>query len=301
MYHYVRDLPNTRFPAIKGMLTSDFAQQVEQLRVRYEMATLDSALAFLAGEYRPERALCLLTFDDGLADHYTEVFPILQRHKIQGLFFITTSCTEDGVVADVHKNHFLMAELPFSDYRERFMRRLTDFVDGPVAMPDQAVAVKKYRWDTPDVAVFKYLLNFGLAESVRSRVLSALFGDVFGDEATFSRGLYLSWGQAQEMQAGGMVLGGHSNAHRVLTDLGGPEEQADLTKCAMILKTRTLPQALWPFSYPFGHAESFNDRTIDLLREVGFECAFTTFTGPNESGVDRFRIHRIDPKDLPTS
>src|SRR6266550_2179500 len=84
MYHYVRNLPGTRFPRIKGLLTANFRQQVARLSEHYEMATLESALAFLAGEYQPARDLCLLTFDDGLKDHYTDVLPILSEQKIQG-------------------------------------------------------------------------------------------------------------------------------------------------------------------------------------------------------------------------
>src|SRR6266850_5047152 len=94
MYHYVRDLPGTRFPRIKGLMADDFRRQVAWLNERYEMATLESALALLAGSYQPKRDLCLLTFDDGLKDHYTEVLPLLAELRIEGLFFIITSCLE---------------------------------------------------------------------------------------------------------------------------------------------------------------------------------------------------------------
>src|SRR5918911_2667335 len=123
MYHYVRDLPRTRFPRIKGLLTDDFRLQVAWLSERHEMATLESALAFLTGEFRPARDLCLLTFDDGLKDHYTDVLPFLSERRIQGLFFVITSCLE-GRVASVHKNHFLMAALEFDQYREAFLQCL---------------------------------------------------------------------------------------------------------------------------------------------------------------------------------
>src|SRR5262245_51904604 len=90
MYHYVRDLPRSRFPRIKGMLTKDFAAQVDRLRSLFEMATLESALAYLRGNYLPERPLCLLTFDDGLKDHFTDVLSILAVRRIQGQFFLIT-------------------------------------------------------------------------------------------------------------------------------------------------------------------------------------------------------------------
>ncbi len=298
MYHYVRDLPNTRFPAIKGMLTAVFARQVAALCDRYEMATLESTLAFLAGRHVPSRPMCLLTFDDALADHYTDVLPILARARVQGQFFIPTRSIEEGFVADVHKNHFLMAELPFADYRRRFLERLDHVLPGGAPAIDEAAAVKKYRWDTPDVAAFKYLLNFGLSDETRGAVLAALFADVFGDEKVFARELYLSWQQAREMQRDGMLLGGHSDAHRSLASLSNDQQQADLQRCWSTLTERTNQQSLWPFSYPFGHAESFNDATIDCLRRLGFDCAFTTLTGGNARGEDRYRIRRIDPKDV---
>ena len=55
MYHYVRDLPRTQFPRLKGMLTEDFRHQVNELSSIYEMASIESALDFMTGEYRPRR------------------------------------------------------------------------------------------------------------------------------------------------------------------------------------------------------------------------------------------------------
>src|SRR6202042_1885838 len=40
MYHYVRNLPRTRFPQIKGMILDDFSRQVASLCEEFEMATL---------------------------------------------------------------------------------------------------------------------------------------------------------------------------------------------------------------------------------------------------------------------
>ena len=90
MYHYVRDLPNTPFPNIKGMHIREFADQVAALKGQYEMATLESALDFVSGAYEPTKDLCLLTFDDGLKEHYSEVTPLLREAGIQGLFFVIT-------------------------------------------------------------------------------------------------------------------------------------------------------------------------------------------------------------------
>ena len=298
MYHYVRDLPQTRFPRIKGMLTDDFQHQVALLSERYEMATLESALAFLWGQHVPRQDLCLLTFDDGLKEHYMTILPILSEHRIQGLFFVITSCLEEQWVASVHKNHFLMAALDFAEYREAFLVRLAELSPERNTEVNLEEARCAYRWDTPEVAAFKYLLNFRLPDAMRDRILDGLFESYLGDEAEFARQLYLSWGEAQEMQSGGMLIGGHSHSHMALATLDHVRQQADLGRCMALLRGRLNDQDLWPFSYPYGKMNSFNSWTVRSLRDLGFACAFATEVGSNQAGQDAFRIRRIDPKDV---
>jgi peptidoglycan/xylan/chitin deacetylase (PgdA/CDA1 family) len=297
-YHYVRDLPRTRFPGIKGKLTSQFEEQVDWLSERCEMATLQSATDFLAGNYHPTRDLCLLTFDDGLKDHYTNVTPILAERNIQGLFFITTVCLEEHRVLPIHKNHFLMAGMVFNQYRDAFLTRLAAMSD---ARPDPADAERAkagYPWDAQDVAEFKFFLNYRVPEPLRVQVLDALFATFLGDETAFAKELYLSWDEAKEMQARGMMMGGHTHQHIALSKLGDAEQAADLAACAGALHQRLTPQSLWPFTYPYGHNYSFNAVTVRNLQDNNFTCSFTTEPGANEAGADPFTLHRIDTNDV---
>ena len=299
MYHYVRDLPRTRFPGIKGMLTSDFAAQVERLAGQFEMASLESALAYLAGDYRPSRDLCLLTFDDGLAEHFTDVTPILAKRRIQGLFFLVTSCVrEQHRVVLVHKNHFLMAALDFGTYEREFRGALAELAPNLDVAVDPAVAAKTYRWDTPEVAAFKCVLNLKVPEPIKAQILDALFARHLGDEAAFARELYLSWEQARQMQEAGMLIGGHTHDHAALSTLSDAQQWDDLLACRDLLHSRLSPQALWPFTYPYGKRASFTPHTVESLRKLGFACSFATEVGDNLPGQDIFEIKRIDPKDV---
>lgn len=297
-YHYVRDLPCTRFPRIRGRLVSELEQQVTWLSQHCEMATLQSALAFLAGQYEPSRDLCLLTFDDGLKDHYTNVLPILDRRRIEGLFFISTVCLEQHRVLPVHKNHFLMAELEFSKYRRAFLDHLATLTDETPNVVDIDKAKLAYPWDSADVAVFKFFLNYRISEHLRVRVLDALFNKFLGDESTFARELYLDWDEVRQMQARGMVIGGHSNNHVALSGLSDEEQRMDLTTCAGVLRERVAPQPFWPFCYPYGHSYSFNAATIQHLRALGFVGSFTTEPGANRVGDDLFALRRVDTNDV---
>lgn len=297
MYHYVRDLPRTRFPRIKGLLTDEFRRQVDLLSESHEMASLESALAFLAGAYRPARDLCLLTFDDGLKDHYTDVLPVLVERRMQAIFFVITSCLE-GRVAAVHKNHFLMAALEFDEYRRGFLRHLAALSPETSTEVDAVQVRHTYRWDVPEVAAFKYLLNFRLPGALRDRILDDLFAEHLGGEEAFARELYLGWDEAREMQALGMVIGGHSHAHVALATMDADRQRADLETCTGMLRGRLRPQNSWPFSYPYGKRDSFDAASVRSLRGLGYACAFATEVGDNQAGQDLFSVRRIDTKDV---
>jgi len=301
MYHYIRDLPMTRFPRIKGMLLDDFLRQVTVLQDRYEMATLESALDLMRGAYIPKRDLCLLTFDDGLKEHYREVTPILLERHIQGLFFPITSCLEESCLAPVHMNHFLMASLEFDQYQRAFLEKLEELAPGndDRNRVDPALAMRTYRWDKPEVAGFKYLFNFVLEGTLRDRVVSSLFEKHLGDEREFARSLYLNWEEARQMQSAGMLMGGHSHGHQPLAVLPEDELTSDLTACRRLLWSNLKPQTIWPFSYPYGKRNSFNQAVARQLDGLGFTCAFSTEPGMNAPGTARFALHRLDCKDAP--
>jgi peptidoglycan/xylan/chitin deacetylase (PgdA/CDA1 family) len=298
MYHYIRDLPRTPFPRIKGMLLDDFRRQVRELSQAFEMATLESALAFLKGEYRPAKSLCLLTFDDGLKEHFSEVAPLLAESGISGVFFLITSAVDDHRVAPVHMNHFLMAGLDFDVYRRAFLNALeTEYGVREEACPvDMDTARRTYPWDTPDVARFKYLFNFLLAPETRDGIVRSLFERHIQHESEFSQTLYLNWSEAREMQAMGMVLGGHSHCHQPLALLNEAALQADVETCHSRLLKNLHVQISWPFCYPYGKRNSYSHNVIHHLKRAQYNCAFTTESGMAAPAIDLFEIARVDCK-----
>lgn len=294
-YHYVRDLDRTKYPRIKGLRLDRFRAQVDELCDRYKMATLEEALHLVAGRSPSEADLCLLTFDDGLKEHYTEVLPILRERGIQGLFFPATAGFE-GRVATVHKIHFLMAAVDVAEYGPALLGRVAEISPGtPREIGREAVA-GAYPWDEPEIGTLKYIANFLLPPVVRDAIFDDLFAHYLGDEATFARELYLTWDEARELQAEGMVIGGHSHAHTALAGMPRADQRNDLKRCAELLRSRLSPQTVWPFAYPYGR---YDAATVDLVVELGFGCAFTVEPGIVRRGDDRCRLRRFDTNHFP--
>jgi peptidoglycan/xylan/chitin deacetylase (PgdA/CDA1 family) len=296
LYRYVRDVPGTPFPGLKAMMLDDFRHQVTELSRQFEMASIESAMDFLSGEYRPRRDLCLLTFDDGLKEHYRDVTPILVEKRIRGVFFLITSGIEERRLAAVHMNDFLLAKLEFGEYADAFFKKVVSLSPDAFAATnvDCGRAAAIYPWDTPDVARFKYLFHFGMNTEVRDRAVREIFTSCISDEASFADSLYINWDEARRMQKAGMCLGGHAHQHKLLANLSTRELDHDLETCARLLRHNLGPQAVWPFSYPFGKKDTFHLRAVRRLQHLGFRCAFSTELADNPRGCDRFTIGRTD-------
>ena len=87
MYHYVRDLKNSRFPEIKGLDTRLFEAQIEYLTRNYNVVPMEEVVDCIENKSKLPPNSALLTFDDGYSDHYLNVLPILLKYKIQGSFY----------------------------------------------------------------------------------------------------------------------------------------------------------------------------------------------------------------------
>lgn len=298
MYHYVRNPETTPYKGIHAVREEDFITQVKFLKEHYEMATAESIRDFLNGTYIPKKNLAVMTFDDGLKEHGYFVTEVLAQHGIQGQFFIPTACQAEGYVLPVHKNHFLLASLDFAYYQSTCIAVLKQYYPEQNIAIDQQKVADTYRWDSPEVAALKYLLNYHLPRPVRNEVLRIVFEQELGPETEFAKSLYLSWDEIRNMQDQGMIIGGHSHRHNVLAHLSDQEQEQELDTCMTILKQHVHHQDVWPFSYPFGKLDTFNNLTLSLLEKNNVAYAYSTVVDDSMIGTNKYNICRRDPKDI---
>jgi len=214
MYHYVRDQGDAaeRGSGISGMSVGDFTVQLDELAERHTFISWSDVRATLEeGKSLPQFA-CLLTFDDGVRDHYLNVFKILRERNISGLFFVIAHRAGDGLVL-AHKIHFLLAKLGLDELRKVIWEKLN-----PGQRERFALAEKQYQQKYPPVSLdgqinlLKAVLQRDLSAEVDS-ILGELFEIHVGSEIETARDYYLNPDQIREMSAGGMHFGGHSYSH----------------------------------------------------------------------------------------
>src|SRR5690606_24077053 len=231
MYHYVRDLARSRYPRIKGLDAADFAGQLEYMLRHYQPVRMEDVLAATRGEAElPPRSI-LLTFDDGYAEHFDVVYPLLDRLGVQDSFFPPASAVLDGKVLDVNKIHFVLASQPDVSVLVEAMERRIAELSGQFELEPVPALRERYakpgRYDPAEVVYLKRVLQRGLPEEARARVVDELFARfVSADEAAFAAELYVSLEQLMCMKRHGMFIGSHSYDHVWLNSLT-PVEQED--------------------------------------------------------------------------
>ena len=303
MYHFVRELPLTRYPAIKGLLTSRFEGQLDYLARHHRFVTVEQCVTALrGGTPLPERAV-LLTFDDGYSDHFANVFPLLDARGIQGCFFPPARAIERHEVLDVNKIHFLLATVPPEQIVREIFAEMARY-RAEFQLHEDAWYVEKLahpsRFDPAEVCLIKRLLQFELPGELRPRILETLFArHVAADEAAFSRELYLSRDQLRCMIRHGMYVGSHGYDHVWLNKVPPARQAEEVDRSLEFLRTLGAPTEDWMMCYPYG---GFDDSLLAIVRERGAALAVTTdveiATLTPESALT---LPRLDTVDLPTT
>lgn len=307
MYHYVRDLKNSRFPEIKGCDVLLFKEQVKYIKKHYIPVTIEQVLdAYNCGSKLPDHAI-LLTFDDAYADHFTYAFPILEHEKIQGVFFPPVKAVTEHAVLDVNKVHFILASTPTDKMPqllgelERMIRENTEQYNlDPFEQYYEQYAVAN-RFDNKDVILVKRLLQVVLPEELRGKMTNELFEKAVGmDEAMFSRELYMTIDQIKCMVDCGMHIGSHGYDHYWLGSLSKEKQEFEIAKSIEFIKMVGGDVNNWTIGYPYGN---YNDDTISLLKKHGCRMGFTTrvaIADLDEDGEDAlYKLPRLDVNDLP--
>lgn len=304
MYHYVRDLKNSRFPELKGLDIELFKEQIIYLKKFYRIITMEQLIDSIDNNNSlPEKA-ALLTFDDAYLDHFTHVLPLLLENNIQGSFFPPVKAITEHTVLDVNKIHFILASCDNKQHIICDINKLLDKYRADYKLESNEYYYKKLayanRFDTKDVIFIKRLLQVELAEDLRNIITNKLFSKFVNiSESAFSRELYMSVDQIKTMKSLGMHIGSHGYDHYWLDSLSKNRQLLEIKKSLDFIEKIGGDLNNWTMCYPYG---AFNENTTQILEELNCKLALTTKVDiANICYDNKFTLPRLDTNDLPKS
>jgi peptidoglycan/xylan/chitin deacetylase (PgdA/CDA1 family) len=196
-----------------------------------------------------------------------------------------------------------MAQLRELDYRPVSLDDvIAHYLEG-VALPSRAVLI------TFDDG---YLDNLENAVPVLERygypaVLFAPIGYLGGkrplphDEHLASRGTVnrmLDWGDLADLERSGVRVESHGIGHKPLADLEVDEAAREITLSKLRLE-EALGRPVRAFAYVKGSEAHYRPVHLSLLKQAGYDLAFTSISGGNGRHTDPLQLHRYNVEPYP--
>ena len=269
MYHYVRPAPMD-MPWFRYLHVDSFVKQLDYFAQTYGFVSREAYREAIT-QGRPSPGV-VLTFDDGLIDHYHYVLPILAERKLWGIFYIPTGMYSSGKLLDVHRVHVLLGRYG----GEAMLENLYRIVSEEMLSHRHVEAFRAQTYTRQDndepTTLFKRILNYYIAGAHQTPVLDQLMETYVPEEGELCRAYYVNQAHIRALLDHGMMIGSHSVSHRVMSKLDVVEQRQEIEESIAYLQ-QSIDAPIESFCYPYGGFHSFTAETERLLQESG--CRFS--------------------------
>ena len=298
MYHYVRK-EDLSLPGFVYLHASDFEKQINYFNKNFRVLNKEEIYDCIEHKKIIDNGI-ILTFDDGLKDHYKYVFPILKERGLVGIFYIPSLPFFNKKLLDVHRVHYLLGRFG----GKRLCEALTYILKSEYLLSDKMdmFASNTYQKQVADVYTkqFKQMLNYCIRPDKKTMILDQLMEQFQIDEESLMKDYYLTSDETQEMVDGGMIVGSHSHSHTLLSNLDKNEQLEEISFSIDYLN-QFVNNNLDTFCYPYGGKLSYNDDTLSILAEKNIKFAFSVESRDImlHDIEEKYEIPRYDCNEFP--
>ncbi len=270
MYHYIRE-HSKEYPYFRFLHADDFKQQLDFFEKEFGFVSKEDFITcFKTGT--PAKGV-ILTFDDGLKDHYQYVFPELQKRNLWGIFYVCSAPYQTKKLLGVHATHLLLGKYG----GKKIVEALEEMITEDMLIDKKRIAFQKNTYITQTNDAYtteaKKILNYYISYEAREKVLQSLVKDLLLDEEKIVNDFYLSLDEIKTMQTAGMIIGSHSADHPVMSKLSFQEQEIQIENSFSFLEKTTNGLAYKTFCYPYGGFHSFTVETETILQQN--DCLFS--------------------------
>jgi peptidoglycan/xylan/chitin deacetylase (PgdA/CDA1 family) len=270
MMHHVRPFAPRGFAPNRLLeITPDFLDRTLTL-VRtegYDIVSMDEALFRLEQartSTKPQRFFVTLTFDDGYRDNVEEAWPVMARHKVPWMMYVTPGFA-DGTAS--------LWWLEFEEATRRLPHISVDTGSRIFSARAGTDAEKQAAFDR-----LYWMLRAGPEADLR-RAISSLATEAGVDGKALVQSLCLPWDTLKALTgAADITIGAHTMTHPMLAKHDIDVARTEIVESKSRLEAE-LGQPVTHFAYPLGDPGSAGQREFALAKQAGFTSAVTTRPG----------------------
>lgn len=267
-----------------------FADQMAVVKQRFKVLSIEEFTTRMEQRIPFADSSCLITFDDGWRDNFTNALPILRQHELPAVVFLPVNFIgEKRLFWQESLVHLLVLAVETTRKvpakKAQFCHVLEsvglghvllDVSDGdPRSHVIEAISRNRAGW-TPSV--------IETTLSQLRKELGVETGDVEGTDH------FLDWEQVAEMAQQGVTFGGHGAEHHLLSEMPVVAAREDIQTSKRVIDLRC-KAAIPTFSYPRGYR---TPQVVELVKAAGFRLGFIANGGSVRSDDDPFTLRRIN-------
>ncbi|MBS1824088.1 MAG: polysaccharide deacetylase family protein [Acidobacteria bacterium] len=263
LYHGVCETACTN-GLFRKMLPLDMFEQ--HLKVYKSYGTAISLQEAMAGS-RSIRNPIVITFDDGYANNYNLVFPLLQAYGIPATVFLTTGFIDRKVFLGCDWIDYIAFHSQGEDAKSK---------------AERCVHLSRYYKSLPHPDAQSFLDRLQRDSHVEYTWRA------------IPRGLEpLSWDEIRAMRRSGLIsFGSHTFSHPILSRCSSEVQEFELSEAKRRIECE-LDEECRFFAYPNGMADDYTEVTKSLAAKAGYTLALTAETGYNcPPFADQYELRR---------
>jgi len=242
--------------------------QLRYLARHFKVVSLEAMVDRLTDRSFPLTNEIVLTFDDGLRNNLTVVYPILRELQMPATFFVCPALVESGTWLWNHEVRCRLQKLAASELAEVRMKLLA---------PDSSID-----------GIVEWMKTLRLPQRRQAeatiRQASADFRPAASQRAAFDM---MDWDDLLSLDRDLVTVGSHTLSHPILTGLNSQEIELEILESRQCLEQR-LQRMVDFFCYPNG---AYDQRAHQLVQKT-YRAAVTTESGVVD-GRGELDLHRL--------
>ncbi len=284
LYHRVNAL--SLDPQLLHISTDNFHAQMKYLKENCHILAIEEVSDFIKNKKKLPPNCVYITFDDGYADNFNQALPILDSLNIQALFSIATyhiNSPREFWWDDLERIFLIKNNLP---------KKIT-----------LKIKNKSQSFDTSSKINLEknYYKTHGILKDMeheeRQKIVAALLREAGLPLEGRPTHRLMSHEEIRQMSASPhAVIGAHTHTHTPLSILTYDEQYEEIKRCQSILEGITHKKIKY-LCYPFGKKTDYDNHSIRLVREIGFDIAFANYFQQVHSWSNIYELPRFLVRD----